>query len=454
MNSKGHKQPTIFALASGRGRAGVAVVRLSGPMAGQALKTLTGKPLPKPRQAAFFKFREPKNAALIDSGLALWFPGPESFTGEDVAELHLHGSPAILEKVSNVLTGQRLRLAGPGEFTKRAFENGKMDLTQAEGLNDLVLGETEAQRKQALYQLGGGLSDIYSAWRDQLLDCLADIEATIDFSDEEIPEGLLEKVTKGVGALKGGIEKTLKDFNRGQAIRRGYKIVLLGETNVGKSSLLNALAREEKAIVSEIAGTTRDAIEVHMDLAGYSVVLVDTAGLREAKDEIEQEGIRRTLGHAGEAQLKLLLTEAKDHPGISESLINHLGPDTIVLFTKADLLQRQPHEIKEKSGFQTILISAKTGRGVATLIKTLEDRVVKDLETGEPAGLTRARHREALKQALEALERFLAHDLKGTDPAILAEDLRLAARSLGSLTGEVGVEEILGQIFNRFCIGK
>lgn len=448
------KRPTIFALASGRGRAGVAVVRLSGPKAGVALKSLTGRALPTPKMANLVEIKGPESEEIIDNCIILWFPGPESFTGEDVVELHIHGSTAILDKLFEILSELGLRPAEPGEFTRRAFENGKMDLTQAEGLHDLVLAETEAQRKQALHQLGGGLSEIYSAWRDQLVGALADIEATIDFSDEEIPEGLLGKVGAGVEGLKSGIENILGDFERGQAIRRGFKIVLLGPTNVGKSSLLNALAREEKAIVSDIAGTTRDAIEVHMDLAGYSVVLVDTAGLREAGDAIEEEGIRRALGHAREANLKLLLCEASSWPTLPGDLENQLGADAIVVLTKADLASDKNAVTKCRSGIESILISSESGQGLDTLIKKIEARVVKTLEASEPAGLTRVRHKQALGEALDALERFQGHDLAGTDPAILAEDLRLASRAMASITGEVGVEEILGKIFSQFCIGK
>ncbi|MHA1544405.1 MAG: tRNA uridine-5-carboxymethylaminomethyl(34) synthesis GTPase MnmE [Alphaproteobacteria bacterium] len=454
MTKTNEKRNTIFALASGRGRAGVAVVRLSGPGAGMALKSLTGRALPEPKMANLAKLKSPESEEIIDKCIILWFPGPESFTGEDVVELHVHGSPAIINKLSDVLSDLGLRPAEPGEFTRRAFENGKMDLTQAEGLHDLVLAETEAQRKQALYQLGGGLSEIYSVWRDQLVSCLADIEATIDFSDEEIPGGLMKKVETGVETLKSGIENILGDFERGQAIRRGFKIVLLGPTNVGKSSLLNALAREEKAIVSDIPGTTRDAIEVHMDLAGYSVVLVDTAGLREAGDTIEEEGIRRALGHAREANLKLLLSEASAWPELSKELENQLGADAIVVLTKADKVSDKSSVIKGRSGIESILISSENGQGLDELIKKLEARVVRALEASAPAGLTRVRHKQALGEALEALIRFLGHDLAKTDPAILAEDLRLASRAMASITGEVGVEEILGKIFSQFCIGK
>jgi len=448
------KTETIFALASGRGRAGIAVIRISGPKAGEALKSITKAPLPRPRRACRASLWSKKNAELVDTGLVFWFPGPKSFTGEDIAELQVHGSLAVIEKISSELIALGLRLAEPGEFSRRAFEHGKLDLTQAEGLNDLVLAETEAQRKQALGQLGGGLSKIYQAWRAQLLDLQADIEATIDFSDEEIPPGLLERVAAGVKTLKADLEGALETFGRGQAIRRGYRIVLLGAPNVGKSSLLNRLAREERAIVSEVAGTTRDTIEVHLNLGGFSVVLVDTAGLREAGDAIEQEGIRRTLLQAGEADLKLLLSEAAGWPNLPPKLEGHLGERAIIVLTKADLETSTPFQPKEKSGVRAISVSAKTGEGLDDLIKVLEAKTVAALEASEPAGLTRLRHKEAISDALEALDRFLAHDLEGTDPALLAEDLRLAARTLQGLTGAVGVEEILGKIFSQFCIGK
>ncbi|MCH7805878.1 MAG: tRNA uridine-5-carboxymethylaminomethyl(34) synthesis GTPase MnmE [Proteobacteria bacterium] len=446
---------TIFALASGKGRAGVAVVRLSGPRAGETLKRLTNQDLPIPRMALLANLIDPRNGGLIDRALVLWFPGPESFTGEDVAELHIHGSRAVLGKLFEVLSSFKgLRLAEPGEFTRRAFEHGKMDLTQAEGLHDLVFAETEAQRTQALHQLEGGLSKLYDSWREKLASCLADLEATIDFSEEEIPEGLLERVQKDAALLKNEIEKTCKDFGRGQAIRRGYRIVLLGPTNVGKSSLLNALAKEDKAIVSDIAGTTRDVIEVHLDMAGYSVVLVDTAGLREAGNVIEEEGIRRAQIQAGEADLKLILCELKDWPNLPGTSRKHLDGDSLVVLTKSDLVKGKPQKHEETSGVQVIPISLETGSGMDKLLEVIEVRVVKKLEAAAPAAITRIRHRQALEEGLEALRRFESHDIRETDPAILAEDIRLAARALGRVTGQVGVEDILDKIFSRFCIGK
>lgn len=450
----GNANDTIFALASGRGRAGVAVVRISGPAAGETIRGLAGPKLPEARYAEMHDIKDPKGGELIDRGLILWFPAPNSFTGEDVGEFHIHGSPAVLDKLFAVLARQGLRPAEPGEFSRRAFEKGKMDLIQAEGLHDLVFAETEAQRTQALYQLQGNLSKIYAAWRDKLTGCLANIEATIDFSEEEIPESLLRDVRRDALALKRDIEKTLKDFGRGQAIRRGFRIVLLGPANVGKSSLLNTLAKQDRAIVSDIAGTTRDVIEVHLDMAGFSVVLVDTAGLREAGDAIEEEGIRRTLVEAEEADLKLILCEASDWPGLPAASRKHLDGKAIAVLTKSDLTKQKATEMKAGSGFQTVLISTKSGEGVSDLLKAIETKVVARLESSAPAGVTRERHRQALEEGLAALGRFEGHDLRETDPAILAEDLRLAARALGRVTGAVGVEDILGKIFAGFCVGK
>jgi len=446
---------TIFALASGKGRAGVAVVRLSGPESGNALKTMMQKDLPAPRMATLAGLFAPEDGGLIDRGLVLWFPGPDSFTGEDVAELHIHGSHAVLAKLFEVLSKMDgLQMAEPGEFTRRAFEHEKMDLTEAEGLHDLVFAETEAQRNQALFQLEGGLGKIYEAWREKLAGCQADMEATIDFSDEEIPKGLLEKVQGDAAALKGDIEKTLGDFGRGRAVRRGYRIVLLGPANVGKSSLLNALAKEERAIVSDIAGTTRDVIEVHLDMAGYSVVLVDTAGLREAGNVIEEEGIRRALIQAEEADLKLVLCALEDWPELPEESKKHLGADSLVALTKSDLVTGKTAKPEEICGVQAIPISVKSGAGMDQLLESIEQRVIAKLETGAPAALTRLRHRQALEEGIEALNRFLSHDIEATDPALLAEDLRLAGRALGRVTGRVGVEDILDKIFAQFCIGK
>jgi len=445
--AKEYKQDTIYALASGKGRSGIAVLRISGPESAKILKDLTRKPIPRVNTARLFDFFDPQNGDLIDSGVAIRFKSPKSFTGEDVVELHVHGSIAILSKFYKALGRMRgMRTAEPGEFSRRAFEHGKMDLTQAEGLNDLVLAETEAQRKQALSQLHGSLSEVYGQWRVRLLANLAKIEALIDFSDEEIPENLLADVRRDVQGLKKHMEVNLADWGRGETIRSGYKIAILGTPNVGKSSLLNSLVCEEKAIVSEIAGTTRDVIEVHLELGGYSVVLLDTAGLRKGKGPIEAEGVRRAEGAAKSANLRLVLVEAKGWPKTPKMAQKHLGNNTIIVLTKADLTRKRPRGV--------ISVSSKTGEGLDVLLQAVEKRVVNALEAADPPAITRERHRKALTEAAEALERFLKHHPQGLDPAILAEDLRLASRALGRVTGQIGVEEVLGEIFSKFCIGK
>lgn len=441
-----HKPDTIFALASGRGRAGVAVVRLSGPDSARALKALTGNKPPPPGKARLSSFSDPKAGEKIDSGLVLWFKAPKSFTGEDVAELHVHGSHAVLSRLYSALSGlPGLRAAEPGEFSYRAFQNGKMDLTESEGLNDLVMADTEAQRKQALAQLGGSLKQLYEGWRARLVSAQAEIEALIDFSDEEIPADLLPGVRREAEKLASEMKDQLADKHRGEAIRSGFKIVLLGPPNVGKSSLLNALSKEERAIVSDVAGTTRDVIEVHMNLAGYPAVLVDTAGLREAGDAIEREGVKRAEAASREAGLRLVLVEASQWPDLPPAATKHLDGKALLVLTKADL-----HLVKTKKAYP---VSAKTGEGLESLLDAIEKRVVTALEAAEPAGITRIRHRRALEQAADALGRFLGHP-GDADPALMAEDLRMASRALGRITGHIGVEEVLGEIFARFCIGK
>ncbi|HXV74514.1 MAG TPA: tRNA uridine-5-carboxymethylaminomethyl(34) synthesis GTPase MnmE, partial [Sphingomonadales bacterium] len=445
--AKDYKPDTIFALASGKGRAGVAVLRLSGPKSTNILELLTKKNIPAARTAHLADFFDPETSDLIDSGVTIWFKGPKSFTGEDVAELHVHGGNAILSRFYNILDGlEGVRAAEPGEFSRRAFEHGKMDLTQAEGLNDLVLAETEAQRKQALSQLRGALSEVYGAWRATLLTNLAKIEAVIDFSEEEIPENLLLEVKQDVRRLKTDIEARLADWGRGEAIRSGYRIAIVGSVNVGKSSLLNALACEEKAIVSDIPGTTRDVIEVHMDLGGYSAILLDTAGLRRARGPIEAEGVKRAEAAAKTANLRLVLVEAKTWPKAPKEAKKHIGEDGILVLTKADLTRKRPKGI--------IAISSKTGKGLKRLLRAIERRMVLALEAAEPPVITRARHRKALEEAISSLDRFLKNEESATDPAILAEELRMASRALGRVTGAIAVEEVLGEIFSRFCIGK
>ena len=375
--------------------------------------------------------------------LALWFPGPTSVTGEDVAELHLHGSRAVLSAVMTVLRRLGLRLAEPGEFTRRAFQNGKLDLTQAEAIADLAAAETEAQRRQALRQLDGALGDLYRGWSGRLLRLLAHLEAAIDFPDEELPPQIESEVDRGTQRLLAEITAHLADGRRGERLRDGIAVAIVGPPNVGKSSILNQLVRREAAITSAIAGTTRDVIEIAIDLDGYPVVLADTAGLRDSGDIIEQEGLRRALARAEAAELRLFVFDAQS-PGAARGAAAWPGTSTLLVANKIDLA---PDRDRLPEG--AIAVSALTGEGLPELIRHLTDRVAEDYRAEAPM-LTRARHREALETAAEALRRSLVAGL----PELRAEDLRLAWRGLGHITGHADVEDLLDVIFADFCLGK
>jgi tRNA modification GTPase len=386
--------------------------------------------------------------------LALWFPAPHSFTGEDVVELHLHGGAAAIATAARVLGGlagsdHKFRLAEPGEFSRRAFENGKMDLTEAEGLADLVDAETEAQRRQARRQMAGELGDLYERWRAALIGALAHFEAEIDFAEEDIPSDLHKRAVDEVRALAAEIAVHLNDKRRGEILRGGVSVAIVGPPNAGKSSLLNRLARREAAIVSATAGTTRDVIEIHLDLAGFPVVLADTAGLRLSADDIEQEGVRRAKARADEADLTLAVFDGAVWPARDAATEALIDADTICVVNKIDLVTAPIAPL--------IGVSAKTGIGLDALEAALAEAVrVRFQPTAAPA-LTRARHRDALIECQAAFGRFLAAQdtaLKAGTPELAAEDLRLAARALGRITGRVDVEEILGRIFAEFCIGK
>ncbi|MFA5122848.1 tRNA uridine-5-carboxymethylaminomethyl(34) synthesis GTPase MnmE [Zavarzinia sp.] len=427
---------TIFALASGRGRAGVAVLRLSGPLAGSALDALAGQ-RPEARRAHLATLRDPVDGVEIDRGLLLWFPGPASFTGEDVAELHLHGGRAILSRITDVLIRLGLRPAGAGEFTRRAFEHGKLDLAQAEAVADLVDAETEAQRRQALRQLDGALGRLYEGWRDWLKVLLARLEALIDFPDEGLDEAIEGEVRAGAGLLRAEIAAHLADGHRGERLRDGFEIAITGAPNVGKSSLLNRLSATEAAIVSDMPGTTRDVIEVALDLGGYRVVLIDTAGLRETEDPIEREGVRRARARAESADLRLEVIVPGDPlppPGEGARL---------VVLNKADL---------GPGPAEALPVSARTGAGIGELLAMLGQTVAERLNPGEAPAITRARHRLAVEASLSALDRAL--DPLALPPELRAEDLRQALRDLGRVVGTVDVEDLLDVIFSEFCIGK
>ena len=400
--------------------------------------------LPPPRVARHVRFRDPESSEELDDGVALWFPAPHSVTGEDVAEFHLHGSRAVLAAVMAGLSRRGLRLAEPGEFTRRAFLNDKLDLTQAEAVADLAAAETEAQRRQALRQLDGHLGGVYRGWGERLLRLLAHLEAAIDFPDEDLPAEIEREVAEGARALANEVESHLDDGHRGERLRDGIAVAILGPPNAGKSSILNQLARREAAITSPIAGTTRDVIEVAIDLAGYPVMLADTAGLRDSADVIEQEGLRRALKRAEEAELRLFVFDAT-RPEDAQGAAAWPGPDTLLVANKIDLASGRDAPPLARA----IPVSALTGEGLPKLIAALSSRVARIYDGTAPV-LTRARHRQALETALEGLRRSLAADL----PELRAEDLRLAWRSLGRITGRVDVEDLLDVIFRDFCLGK
>jgi tRNA modification GTPase len=433
---------TIFALASGSQRAGVAIIRVSGPVALLGYKNLTGRPAPPPRQAVFGSFREPGTKKLLDRGMAVYFAAPASFTGEDVIEYHVHGGVAVIHGFLSVLGKQPgCRLAEPGEFTRRAFENGKIDLTAAEAVADLIDAETEAQRMQALDQLGGGLERLYQGWAERLRKILAHQEADIEFPEEDMPAGISAGLKPEIKNLLQEIKAHLDDKRRGERLRSGALIAILGAPNAGKSSLLNALARREAAIVSEEAGTTRDIIEVHLDLGGYPVILADTAGLRATENKIEAEGVRRAQKLAGEADIKIILFDSSAPRPDAETL-KMVDENALVIMTKSDIGKNA------LPGAQAV--SSATGAGLEEFLKTLSEKTAALFGSRGGPSLTRERHRLALTESGTALERCL----RATLPELAAEDLRLALRHLGAITGKVHVEELLDAIFRDFCIGK
>ena len=442
---------TIVAPASGAGRAAIAVIRLSGPHTRVVLEALCGG-VPPARHASLRDIG-PQHSP-IDRGLVLWFPAPSSFTGEDMAELHVHGSPAVIRAVIDaVLALDGTRLAEPGEFARRAFENGKLDLTEVEGLADLVQAETEAQRRQALAQSQGSLRALYESWRDELLRAQALIEAGLDFADEgDVIADVSLKADAIVASLRAAIARHLAERG-GERLRDGLRVVIAGPPNAGKSSLLNALARRDVAIVSEEAGTTRDVIEVHLDLGGVPVMLIDTAGLRDAEGRVEEEGIRRAVARAGDADLVLWLVDATAPQwDVPHTIFSRKSTQTFAIGALMTVLNKIDLAPDVGAGRAAVEVSAKTGAGIGQLVEMLADKAA--LATDSGAGgplLTRTRHRVELSAAQAALERFGQPALS---PELKAEELRLAARHLGRLTGAIDVEEVLGAIFAEFCIGK
>ncbi|MFA5040284.1 MAG: tRNA uridine-5-carboxymethylaminomethyl(34) synthesis GTPase MnmE [Bdellovibrionales bacterium] len=455
---------TIFAPASAIGKAGVTVFRISGVEALQAIKQLcVPADDPEPRKASLRIVKHPITDEIIDRAVVLFFQAPESFTGEDVVELHTHGGRAVANAVVDALSAlPRFRIAEAGEFTRRAFENGKMDLTEAEAIADLVHAETEAQRKQAFRQMEGALGNLYGNWQERLSQGLAWMEASIDFSDEDLPDDLMDKQTADLKALRKEIMKHLDDKHRGERLREGFSIVLLGPPNAGKSSILNALARRDAAIVSPTAGTTRDIIEVHLDLGGYPVILADTAGLKDLSPEtleedvelvshgkIEVEGIRRAQVRAANADLKIIVFDGAHWPKMDKTSQGLIDKDALVVVNKSDLIKtKKPAAGKES--IHPLFISALTGAGIDALLKKLEHEIEhRFVGTGSPP-LTRARHRAALEECADHLGRAL----QSKQADLRAEDVRQAMRSLGRITGRVDVEDLLDIIFRDFCIGK
>ena len=426
---------TIFAVATALGRAGIAIVRVSGPQADSAVQQLTRRGAPADRRAAYRELFDTSNYELIDAGLVLFFAAPHSYTGEDSAEFHIHGGRAVAGALlRNLARLPGLRPAEPGEFTRRAVENGRLDLTQAEAVADLVDAETQAQHRLALRQLGGHLAGMYETWRARLIHAAAWIEAGIDFADEEIPPDAAETSRAGLRSLLGEIQAHLNDGRRGELLREGLHVAIVGSPNAGKSSLLNALAQRDVAIVSDIPGTTRDVIEVRLDLGGYPVILADTAGLRDSEDRIEQEGVRRARARAETADLRILVLDGA-------TPLRPAVPADIVVWNKADLVSARS---------EGLWISAKTGEGLEILIQKLTRAAAERLELPEAPVLTRTRHRAAVEEAA----RSISASLETPEPELAAEHLRIAMRSIGRITGRVDLDELLDVVFRDFCIGK
>lgn len=442
---------TIFAPATAAGRAAVAVVRLSGPQTRAAVRALSGR-VPRARTATLRTLLGP-DGAQIDRALVLFFEGPASYTGEDAAEFHVHGGPAVMAALLEVLAGLGLRLAEPGEFTRRAFENGKLDLAQAEGVADLVDAETEAQRRQALDQLGGRLSAVQARWSDALTQALAMLEAAVDFPDEEVPADVSARARPVLEALAGELEAAAADAERGERVREGFRIALIGAPNAGKSTLLNALAGRDAAIVTATPGTTRDIIEVPMVLAGYKALLADTAGLRDTGDEVEAEGVRRARAWAAGADLRLWLVDGSADTAPPPPM--ELRDGDLCLVTKRDLpvggADVEAAAQARRLGLGCGEITARGAGDLAWVRATLEERIVAALAGAEPPAATRLRHQDLLSEAADRLRHALGHD---EHLELAAEDVRLAARALDRITGRIDPEQVLGRIFSTFCIGK
>ena len=443
---------TIFALATAPGRGAVAVIRVSGHRAGHLLAGLAGA-LPQTRRAELRTLRS-FDDAVLDRALVLWFPGPASFTGEDCAEFHLHGGPAVVDGVTLALSAAGARLAQPGEFTRRAFENGKLDLSQAEGIADLVDAETASQARQALDQMEGGLGRRYAGWREALVHALSLLEASIDFPEDDAGAQIARSAKPALVALLGELREALSDAGRGRLVREGYRIALIGAPNAGKSSLINRLTDQELAIVHDRPGTTRDIVEAAMTLGGYRVVLSDTAGLRESADVVEAEGARRAGAAAEASALRLWVVDRSASCGDWRAASSFVRAGDFCILNKSDLHAGDDgagaRGRADELGLEVLEISATTG-SIATFLERLERHVVKALKGSDFPAATRLRHAELLRDAVEAVARGVE---RLDEPDLAAEDLRLASRAMERITGHIGAEDVLDRVFSTFCIGK
>ncbi len=440
----------IYALSSGRGPSGIAIVRISGSETLKICQNLTKSKDIKSNEVNYCKFYDPKNDNVIDpEALLLWFPGPNSYTGEDLAELQIHGSNAVINALLRVLSEQKnCRLAEPGEFTKIAFRNDKIDLLKAESIGDLIHSETELQRQQAVKLVQGNASKYYNDLREKIIKSLAFIEAKIDFAEEDLPEKVLKDAHKSIKEIHSEITKIVEDNKVGEKIRDGFRVSIIGEVNAGKSSLLNLLSKREVAIVSDEAGTTRDVIETYLNLDGYPVLLADTAGIRDTKNEVEKKGISLALGKSKEADLNIIVIDNSSKK-INKEIQNMINTDTIIFLNKSDVSDKQNH----KFNVDTVLASVKNNKNIDKLIDLIKAKLSQKFTSNNSALITRERHRVKLNDCLTEIDKFLKKD-QNKDLELAAEDLRMATRHLGCIVGKVDVEEILGSIFKDFCIGK
>ena len=438
----------IYALSSGRGPSGIAIIRISGKDTLSIAEIFSKRKVLNVKTFNFCKFYDPRDDSLIDEGLLLLFPAPNSYTGDDLAEFHIHGSNAVITCFLKALSEQpNCRLAEPGEFTKIAFQNNKIDLLEAESIGDLIHSETELQRQQAVKLVQGSASNYYNNLREKLVKSLAYIEAQIDFAEDDLPDSVLKEVQKTIKEVHSDIQKILNDNKVGEKIREGFKVAIIGEVNAGKSSLLNLLSKREVAIVSEEEGTTRDIIEVYLNIDGYPVILADTAGIREAKNEVEKKGISLALNKSHEADLNLIVID-NSSKNLDKRIQRLINENSIIVLNKSDLASNQEHNFKKG-----ILISVKKNKNIDQIITRIKKELSLKFILSKNILVTRERHRVKLNICLKEIDNFLKKDQK-KDIEMAAEDLRLATRHLGSIVGKVDVEQILGSIFKDFCIGK